>query len=278
MTTAIANAAAHIPVHNAAPWKPYPARQVWHTPHIAGRLLTRVDVTSPQLDNLRDIHILLPPSYDSQPDRRYPVVYMQDGQNLFDERVSFGGHDWRVDETMQALAAEGIEALIVGVEHGGERRVAEYNPYAHFWNGRGADYLRFLTETLKPMVDGAFRTLPDPAHTGIFGSSMGGLISLYAFFTHPQVFGMAGAMSPSLWIGGGAIYGTVTEAPVNPGRVYLDNGTRESSARRMNALLLAKGYRRDADLKYVVEHDGEHTEAAWARRLPDALRFLLKRR
>ncbi|MBK8027042.1 MAG: alpha/beta hydrolase [Chloroflexi bacterium] len=257
-------------------WRPYPGRHLWHTPHITGSLLTWPDCHSPQLDNVRDVHILLPPSYDVEPERRYPVVYMQDGQNLFDDRVAFGGQDWRVDDTMQALAQEGIEALVVGIHHGGQDRVSEYNPYAHFWNGRGETYLRFLTETIKPAVDGDFRTLPDAGHTGIFGSSMGGLISLYAFFARPEVFGMAGAMSPSLWIGGGAIYGTVSEAPINPGRLYLDNGTRESSARRMNAMLLNKGYQRDVNLKYVVDYEGEHTESAWARRLPDALRFLLK--
>lgn len=259
-----------------AHWRPYPARDIWHTPTIAGELLTWVNFYSPQLDNTRDLYVLLPPSYRMQPERRYPVIYMQDGQNLFDERVSFGGHDWRVDDTMQTLAGEGIEAIIVGLDHAGERRVSEYNPFPNFWSGRGDDYLRFLLETVKPTLDSDFRTLPDRAHTGILGSSMGALISLYAFFTARETFGFAGAMSPAFWVGSGGIYDVVERSPFAPGRIYLDNGTRENSARRMSALLVNKGYRRDLDVKYVVEHDGEHTESAWARRLPDALRFLLK--
>ncbi|MDZ4769338.1 MAG: alpha/beta hydrolase-fold protein [Chloroflexota bacterium] len=259
-----------------AGWRPYPARQVWHQPSINGELITWVDFHSPEFDNVRDVHVLLPPSYRRDAERRYPVLYMHDGQNLFDERVSFGGQDWRVDDTMQVLASEGIEAIVVALNHANERRVSEYNPFPHFWNGSGDTYLRFLRETVKPTIDRDYRTLSDRAHTGILGSSMGGLISLYAFFAASDVFGFAGAMSPAFWVGGGAIYNVVERYAHVPGKLYLDNGTRENSARRMSALLTNYGYRKDHDLKYVVEHDGEHTEAAWARRLPDALRFLLR--
>ncbi len=257
-------------------WQRYPAREVWHRPSVAGTLLVWSDFYSPQLDNQRDVLVYLPPSYANSA-RRYPVLYMQDGQNLFDSGVSFAGVEWGVDETMEKLAGEGIEAIVVGVNHGGEQRVQEYNPFPSVWLGRGDLYLQFLSETLKPVIDQDFRTKPERDFTGIMGSSMGGLISLYAFFHAPQTFGFAGVMSPSLWIGGGAIMGDVKAAPFTPGKIYLDNGTREMSARQMNALLLSKGYRRDVDLKYVVEQDAEHTESAWARRLPDALRFLLPR-
>jgi predicted alpha/beta superfamily hydrolase len=259
-----------------AGWRAFPGRDVWHRPHISGKLLTWADFYSPQLDAVRDVHVLLPDGYDSHPDRRYPVLYMQDGQNLFDEKLSFGGQDWRVDETMHALHREGIEAIIVGLNHGGERRVSEYNPFPHVWNGRGEDYVRFMVETVKPTIDRDFRTLGDRAHTGVMGSSLGGLISLYAYFAAPETFGFVGAMSPAFWVGGGAIYGVVERSYPHPGRIYLDNGTRENSARRMNALLLSKGYRRDVDVKYVVEQDAQHTESAWAGRLPEALRFLLR--
>ncbi len=257
-------------------WQRYPAREVWHTPTVAGTLLVWSDFYSPQLDNQRDIQVYLPPSYGDS-DRRYPVLYMQDGQNLFDSGASFAGVEWRVDETLEMLAGEGIEAIIVGLNHGGEQRVAEYNPFPQVWSGRGDRYLQFLSETVKPVIDQDFRTRPEREQTGIMGSSMGGLISLYAFFHAPQTFGFAGVMSPSLWIGGGVIMGDVKNAPFSPGKLYLDNGSRESSARQMNAVLLRKGYRRDVDLKYVVEQDAEHTESAWARRLPDALRFLIPR-
>jgi predicted alpha/beta superfamily hydrolase len=145
------------------------------------------------------------------------------------------------------------------------------------WEGRGDRYLRFLVDTVKPKIDADFRTLPDRAHTGVMGSSMGGLISLYSFFHAPQTFGFAGVMSPSLWIGHGAIYPDVESMPFVPGRIYLDNGSREPSARRMNALLLKKGYCKEADLRFYTEPDGEHSERDWARRLPDALRYLLPR-
>lgn len=257
-------------------WRPYPARTVWHMPHINGELLTWADFAMPQLNTQRDVHVLLPPSYRHESSRHYPVLYMQDGQNLFDDRMSFGGHDWRVDDTMRTLASEGLEAIIVAVNHGNDRRVSEYNPFAHVWSGSGAAYVRFLVDTLKPTIDSGFRTLPGRAHTGIIGSSMGGLIATYAFFAVPPAFGMMAALSPAYWIGGGAIHDLVERAPKHSGRLYLDNGTRENSARRMSALLIGKGYERDRDVKYVVEEGAEHNEQAWARRLPEALRFLLR--
>lgn len=256
-------------------WQRYPARDVWHTPTVSGTLLTWADFFSPQLDNTRDIHVYLPPSYSDEI-RRFPVLYMQDGQNLFDSGTSYAGNEWRVDETMEMLADEGIEAIVVGLNHTYDQRISEYNPYPHQWQGRGGAYLQFLTETVKPLIDSDFHTLPDREHTGIMGSSMGGLISLYAFFYTSETFGFAGVMSPALWVGGGAIYQDIERAPFAPGKIYLDNGTRESSARSMNQVLLRKGYRAGIDLRYVVEQDAEHTETAWARRLPDALRFLLK--
>ncbi len=257
-------------------WQPYPAREVWHAPTVAGTLIVWTDFYSPELDNERDVLVYLPPSY-AHSERRYPVLYMHDGQNLFDSGTSFAGVEWGVDETMEALASENIEAIVVGLSNMGEERVAEYNPFPHVWQGRGDRYVRFLAETVKPKIDADFRTLPNREQTGILGSSMGGLISLYAFFYAPETFGFAGVMSPSLWVGGGAIHNAVEAAPFTPGKIYLDNGSREPSARRMNALLLKKGYRKETDLRFYSEPEGEHTESAWARRLPDALRFLLPR-
>ncbi len=257
-------------------WQPYPAREASASPMLAGTLLTWADFYSPQLDNQRDVLVYLPPSY-GESERRYPVVYMHDGQNLFDGSTSFAGNDWHVGQTMDMLAGEGIEAIIVGLNHANEERIAEYNPFPQVWQGRGERYLQFLVETVKPVIDHDFRTRAEREYTGILGSSMGGLISLYAFFHVPEAFGFAGVMSPSLWVGHGAIYDDVDGAPFTPGKIYLDNGAREPTARRMYGLLFKKGYRRDVDLKYMVEPEAEHTESAWARRLPDALRFLLPR-
>ncbi len=240
-----------------------------------GELRVLPEGWSPQLQNARPVVVLLPPSYWTQKRRRYPVLYMHDGQNLFDRATGFAGQEWDVDETLMQLATEGREAIVVGVWNT-PLRFPEYNPFTHYENGRGADYLAFLADTLKPQIDGSFRTLSAAVHTGIIGSSMGGLISLYGFFHRPETFGFAGVMSPSTWVGGGSIYPYVSAQMHRAGRLYLDNGTRESSARKLHATLLARGWRDGQDMRYVVEAEAEHNEAAWARRLPDALRFLLQ--
>lgn len=229
---------------------------------------------SPQLDNRRDVVVYLPPGHASD-ERRFPVLYMHDGQNLFDSGTAFGGNEWQVDETLQALAAKGLPAIAVGLFNAGGARIPEYNPFPGFTDARGDQYLAFIIETVKPLVDSVFHTQSEREHTGLVGSSMGGLISLYGFFRHPDVFGLVGALSPALWITRGAIYDLVGAAPYVPGRIYLDNGTRENSAARMEHLLVEKGYQPGQNLLYVLEPGGRHTEAAWARRLPAALRFLL---
>lgn len=261
-----------------------------------GRLEVIPGLASPQLGNRRDVLVYLPSSYD-RTDRHYPVIYMHDGQNLFDPATSFAG-EWGVDETMEQLAAaEGIEAIVVGVPNAGRFRLDEYSPFVEprLGGGRGASYLGFLSYTLKPLIDRDFRTLPERSHTGLVGSSMGGLISLYGFFGFGDVFGLAGVMSPSLWFGGESIYDYVDAAPFAPGRIYLDAGTRElgedlhnglphratssrryyASVRRMKRILIRKGYRPTVDLLHVEEKWADHGESSWARRLPEAIRFLL---
>src|SRR5271154_6181178 len=161
-----------------------------YDPSVTGTLLVWPDFYSPQLDNRRNLLVYLPPSYDHS-DRRYPVLYMHDGQNLFDRATSFAGNTWQVGETLDRLANDGIEAMVVGLNHAGEQRTAEYNPFPHFWQGRGEISLQFLTETVKPLIDQDFRTRSEREATGIMGSSMGGLISLYAFFRASSVFGFA---------------------------------------------------------------------------------------
>jgi predicted alpha/beta superfamily hydrolase len=258
-----------------AGWLTYDEYRAGQTHTVTGHVRVLPGVHSPQLGNERDVIVYLPPRH-GQGDRRYPVLYMQDGQNLFDRGTGFGGEEWCVDETLETLAAEGLEAIAVGLPHSGDGRIAEYSPFARRGQARGDDYLDFLVDTVKPLVDAAFRTQPDRAHTGLFGSSMGGLISLYGFFRRPAVFGLAGSMSPALWFSGRAIYDFVRQVAAPPGRIYLDHGTHENSAARMARLLREKGYQDGLDLRYVEEPGGEHRESAWARRLPDALRFLLR--
>ena len=265
--------------------------------HTLRGLVRRIRLPAPQLDTIRDLYIALPPDYLTSA-RRYPVLYMHDGQNLFDAQTSYAG-EWQADETLDLLGHEGQAAIIVGIANGETRRIDEYSPFhdQRVGGGAGDAYLAFLVDTVKPFVDGALRTLPDREHTGILGSSMGGLISLYAFFARPQVFGFAGAMSPSLWFAGGALEHYIGTQPFQPGRLYLDAGTEEmplsraeqlllrtSTAQRMQrfrsmqALLIDKGYTHGQLLTYLEEAGGQHHEAAWARRLPDALRFLLPQR
>jgi predicted alpha/beta superfamily hydrolase len=262
-------------------------------PHTAvGTILVRERLWSAHLKNARPLLVYLPPSYGQQAERRYPVIYMQDGQNLFDHGTSYSS-EWRVDETMQRLSREGLEAIVVGIPNAGGQRLAEYGPFddAFHGTGRADQYLAFLADTVKPLVDRDFRTVPGQEHTGILGSSMGGLLSLYAFFRLPHLFGFAGVMSPSLWFADHAIFDFVESAPFNEGRVYMDVGTRElgdghgdgtersrryyGSVRRMKRLLVQKGYRPQHTLLVVEDKWAAHNEDAWASRLPVALRFLL---
>ena len=244
------------------------------------RLEVLRDVYSPQLDNRRDLLVYLPPSY-SESDRTYPVLYMQDGQNLFDPASSYAG-DWKLGKVMASAARRGHEAIVVGIPHMGIRRLHEYSPFVDPEQGGGAgeQYLDFLTETVKPAIDRRFRTNPDPAATGIAGSSMGGLLSLYGFFRSNPVFGYAGFLSPSLWFAGEAIFPAIESADHRPGRLYLDIGSSEgpehvARTRRMRDLLRAKGYQLGRDLRWLESRSGRHDEASWGRRFARALPFLL---
>jgi predicted alpha/beta superfamily hydrolase len=258
---------------DVASWITYDEyRNVEHT--AVGDVRVLPGVYSPQLNNQRDVLVYLPPGHQAG-DSRFPVLYMHDGQNLFDRGTAFGGNEWQVDETLQALSAEGLPAIVVGLPHAGDSRLPEYSPFPGFSEARGDAYLAFVIETVKPLIDGAFRTQLEREHTGLLGSSMGGLISLYGFFRHPEAFGLVGTLSPALWYTRGAIYDFVSKAPFVPGKIYLDNGTRENSAARMERLLIEKGYQPGRDLLYLAEDGGRHTETAWARRLPNSLRFLL---
>lgn len=269
----------------------YPRGQ--HT--VRGTLKVLRQLYSPQLDNRREIVVYLPPSYAAG-EQRYPVLYMHDGQNLFDAVTSYAG-EWYVDETMEGLASQGIEAIVVGVPNNGPRRANEYIPFPspELKDAQGEQYVNFIADTLKPVIDRDFRTLSGREHTGIAGSSLGGLISLYAYFRRPDVFGLAGVFSPALRLGKEGIFPFVQDAAFVPGKIYMDVGTAEGAGlvtgsahtqrsfadhyvqqvRRMNNLLRRKGYRPNASLRYVEEAGGIHHESAWARRLPDALRFLL---
>jgi len=257
----------------ASRWNCYP-NYALHP--VTGDLRILRQLHAPQMGVRRNVQIWLPPCYE-MPDYRdalWPVVYMFDGQNLFDAQRAFGNQEWGVDESMQALAGEGFGAIVVGIDHGGERRILEYTPYGE---GQGERTLDFLEQTLMPRILRDFRTLPQREATFIGGSSMGGLMSLHAVMTRPHLFGGAAVFSPALWPARRAIYRTVEHAQgTEPrARIYLDHGTDEPSARPMAELLRRRGHRDGETLCYVVEPGGRHDEAAWARRFPGAMRFLL---
>jgi predicted alpha/beta superfamily hydrolase len=263
-------------------WRDYPV-PLDESAHPAAPSLRILDqLYSPELGSHRDVLVAVPASA-TPTGRRYPVVYMHDGQNLFDPATSYAGH-WELGATLAYHALEGLEAIVVGIPNMGRRRRYEYSPFRDPMHGGGGGdrYLRFLCETLKPRVDAAFPTLRDPASTAVAGSSLGGLISLYALFRRPETFGVAGVMSPALWFAGGAILDYVRRTPVPGGRIYLDIGTAEGAdelreARQLRDLLVERGYRPGGNLVYVEDEGADHHEGAWARRLRETLPFLVAR-
>jgi predicted alpha/beta superfamily hydrolase len=240
------------------------------------------ELWSPQLRNHRAVDVYLPDSYGDGR-RRYPTVYMQDGQNLSDPSIAFAGNTWSLDDGLAWLAERDIEPIVVGV-HNTPGRLAEYSPFpdAKHGGGDGDRYARFLIDTVKARIDSAFRTRKDRDSTVVGGSSMGGLISLYAYFRRPSPFGRAVVMSPSIWFGGREILRFVEKARTTRGRLYVDVGTAEgtgtlNNTRALNRLLRRRGYRKDT-LAYLEAEGGKHQESDWAWRLPQALEFLLRER
>ena len=260
----------------ATTWEPYQSAGSAPIP-----LVIRRRVLSPELRNFRDIVVALPISYDIG-SRRYPVVYMQDGQNLFDPATAYAG-DWRLTGTLAELAARGVEAIVVGIANTGRHRLYEYSPFPHPRRGGGGGdrYLRFITETLKPMIDRDFRTVPGREGTSIAGSSMGGLISLYGLYRHPDIFGGAGVLSPSVWFGRKAVLEFLTTTRTRLARrLYLDIGLDEPAnaiddVRRLRDHLLADGMVPGVDLDYVEDEFGAHNEETWGRRVSRALPFVV---
>lgn len=248
---------------------------------ITGQLHTLGPIESTHLGNERPIYVWLPASYDEATDRAFPVLYMQDGQNLFTDDLAFG-REWQVDEQMTRLGSLGLEAIIVGIPNAGEHRIAEYSPFSESQGqpGRGDQYLQFVFEEVMPLVERHYRVSHAREMTGIMGSSLGALISLYAFFRHPERFGFVGAMSPALWFNDCALLTLIEQSPFVQGRVYLDMGTAEGDehlqhVHTLHQSLLRKGYRPGETLFYVEEDQAIHDEDAWARRLRTALYFLL---
>jgi predicted alpha/beta superfamily hydrolase len=245
------------------------------------------DYRSRFLKNPRDIIIYLPPGYNASPEVRYPVLYMNDGQNLFDSATAFLGNEWGLDETAERLigAAEIRPLIIVGIYNTGLQRVAEYT-YIKDKRGRGGRaraYGKLVVNELKPVIDREYRTLPDAANTAIGGSSLGGLVSMYFGLEHPEIFGKLLVMSPSVWWANAAILKEVARIRHKiRQKIWLDVGTQEDSKpeiclRQVQSLrdaLIKKGWVLGDDLAYCEDQGAGHNEAAWGHRAPAALKFL----
>ena len=236
----------------------------------------------PGLGRERTLRLCLPPSYESAPDKRYPVIYMHDGQNLFDDATSYAG-EWGVDETMDAFArTRGFEAIVVGIDNGGEERLRELSPWTNpkYGAAQGEQYMAFVVDVVKPFVDTHYRTRSDREDTAIAGSSMGGLISHYALLGYPQVFGKAAIFSPSYWFSN-EVYVQTAAHPWPAGtRSYFYIGGREgdesvADVRRMLPLLATPDHAvRDVTLH--VEPDAQHDERAWRAEFPRAVAWLFE--
>jgi predicted alpha/beta superfamily hydrolase len=256
-------------------------------PEISGWYSLFRNVKSENLEPARDVIVWLPPSYPRNRTLRYPVIYMHDGQNLFDANTAFGGNEWGVDEVMLdyiagAHCGQLNEAIVVGIYNTSER-MSEYTPFPDpkHSGGNGDNYVKFIVEELKPMIDKQFRTRPDRQNTFIGGSSLGGLISLYAGISHPQTFGGIIAMSPSIWWANGAIIDWLLEHNIAgyQGKIWVDMGTREGEEAigftRKLAGEIAKKAPELKSLRYREFSGATHSEKSWHQRLHLPLRYLL---
>ena len=265
--------------------------EVKHT--LTGNVQPHPQFESRILRNRRDVLVYLPPGYQRALRRRYPVLYLHDGQNVFDTATSFAGVEWGADETAQRLIGKKwIEPLIiVAVANTGEQRIHEYAPtrgiidrsarrkrHSRGWLLR---YGRFLIEELKPFIDRTYRTQTDAGSTGLGGSSLGGLATLVLGLWFPHVFNRLAVLSPSVWWDECVACRMVAELPEKlPLKIWLDTGTREEGwerARELRDQLVEKGWRLDDDLQYTEVEGGDHSEGAWAARFEAVLRFLYPR-
>jgi predicted alpha/beta superfamily hydrolase len=248
-------------------------------------LIKHEQFPSRYLHNQRDLIVYLPPNYDAEPQRHFPVLYLHDGQNLFDGATSFiPGMDWHVGQTADQWIQDGrVEPLIiVGIYNAGKQRIREYTPTRapKIGGGSANRYAKFLIEEVKPFINYGYRALHESENTGIGGSSLGGLVSLYVGLRKPQVFGKIAALSPSVWWNERVILKFAAAAPVRPlPRVWLDIGTREGpriveDVERFRDVLVGKGWGLDRDLHYQRVEGAEHNEAAWAQRVGPFLQFL----
>jgi alpha-glucosidase len=233
----------------------------------------------PGLNRERTVRIYLPPGYEAST-QRYPVLYMHDAQNLFDEATAYIGKEWGVDEALNALSkSHGLRVIVVGIDNGGVERIHELNAWDHpeYGRGEGAQYMAFVVDVLKPWVDQHYRTFSAPRHTAIMGSSMGALISSYAISHYPQVFGGAGIFSPAYWLAPQVYADTEAHPPPPTSRLYFYAGGSESEdmlpgMKRMVAVLQRASL--PPSVAVEINPVGRHNEDAWRAQFPRAVAWL----
>jgi predicted alpha/beta superfamily hydrolase len=253
---------------------------------LTGTLRLHKALQSQFVEETRDIIVYLPPDYNLH-GRHYPVLYLHDGQNLFDAATAFAGNEWGLDELAEDLITNGqIEPIIiVGIYNAGPKRMAEYTPVRdrRGRGGRAKHYAKLVVQDLKPFIDEEYRTLPDRENTALGGSSLGGLVTLYLGLKYPNVFSKLLVMSPSVWWANRAILRQVRVLKGKPPlKVWLDIGTCEGSnpenciqdARMLRDALLAKGWQDGVDFRFVEDEGAAHNEKAWGFRMRDALKFM----
>lgn len=250
-----------------------------HTASVNVRVL-RENFAMLPLNRQRRIWIYLPPGYETS-QRRYPVLYLHDGQNLFDDYFSFSG-EWGIDEALDSLyQVTGKGLIAVGIDNGGESRLPEYSPWKNlkYGGGEGEQYTQFIVQTLKPYIDQHYRTRTSAKHTGMMGSSMGGLISFYAGARYPQVFSRIGIFSPAFWFSD-SVFTFAQQHSFHPkAKILLLAGAHESKEmvpdmQRLYALIAKNRGRRQ--LKQIVKEAGKHNEQFWRREFPAAVQWLFK--
>lgn len=262
--------------------------KVSHT--LTGHFRTHANMASAYLKNPHTIMVYLPPSYTQSTQRRYPVLYMHDGNNLFDRATGFMGQEWEVDEHTEALIKAGkIEDIIIVGVYNTPARMEEYTWHpatldGQTQGGQGAAYGRFMVEELKPFIDQQYRTLSDRNNTAVMGSSLGGLISYYLGQQYPHVFSKIGMMSPSVWWADRKIIQDAKGVPTDL-KFWVDIGSKEGSnptqtvqnTRDFVSQLEQKGYQHFRSLAFHIEDGAGHNEQAWSQRLEKPLRFFFGR-
>ena len=237
----------------------------------------------PQLKRTRRIWVYVPPTYNSS-DKKYPVLYMHDGQNVFDDATSFSG-EWGVDEAIDTLGLKYKECIVVGIDNGADKRLSEYCPYdfnltANKISGKGEGnlYVDFLVKTLKPFIDKKYRTLKNKENTFIAGSSMGGLISMYAVIKYPKVFGGAGVFSPAFWVGPKIFDDIKAKGKKVNSKIYFYAGDAEGETMVPMTLQAFNEMHRvsRSEMREVIRADGKHNEQRWRVEFPLFYQWLMQ--